>query len=77
MNTQNLVHVIESLVLPNKRQVCVARFATRWFLLLGAESERLAEYDVRGPYDTADDACKGARVVQGDAFKLYERRSAS
>ncbi len=77
MNTQNLVHVIESLVLPNRRQVCVARFATRWFFLTGDVGERLADYDVHGPYDSYELAGKAARVAQNHAFSLYEKRSAS
>lgn len=74
---KNLVQISEVLVLPNHQRVCVARFATRHFNLIGHADFALAEYDVEGPYETHSEAVRRARLLQSNEYELEQKRSAS
>jgi hypothetical protein len=70
-----LVEQLEDLILPGQRRATVARFASRFFVLVGARGAAPEQRDVQGPYETRTEAATRARSLQNLGFS--KRRATS
>jgi hypothetical protein len=64
----NLVELLEEIVLPCFRRVCVARFASRFFVLVGHRDRPHGEWHVEGPFATHEKARGHAQEMQRAAY---------
>lgn len=63
-----LVDIIEDLTLPGEQRATVARFARRYFVLVGARHAPRSDAEVFGPYETRFEAGRRARLLQHRRF---------
>jgi hypothetical protein len=64
-----LVEQLEDLMLPGQRRATIARFASRFFVLVGPRNAAPEQRDVQGPYDTRMEASRRARILQQHSYE--------
>lgn len=63
-----LVDLLQDMTIAGDKRATVARFASRFFVLVSERGAPRSAADVRGPYDTVQEAARRARMLQHRSF---------